>query len=58
MKIRTNLRAGGRKINHNQTLVRDDRKATGVKVWTQLKSGGRRLNHNQTMVRKPDPSAR
>ena len=27
MKIKTNLKAGGRQINHNETLVRDRGKA-------------------------------
>jgi hypothetical protein len=51
MKIRTNLKAGGRKFNHNETLVREGRKPNGVKVRTNLKAGGRLRNHNQILVR-------
>jgi hypothetical protein len=51
MKVRTNLKAGGRKLNHNQTLVRDARRTKWLKVKTNLKAGGRKLNHNQTLVR-------
>lgn len=50
MKIRTNLKAGGRKLNHNQTLVRDTRKTKGVEVKTNVRAGGRMKNHNQTLV--------
>ena len=51
MKIKTNLKAGGYRLNHNQTLVRDARKAKGLKIKTNLKAGGRRVNHNETLVR-------
>ena len=51
MKLKTNLKAGGRRVNHNQTLVRDARKTRGLKVKTNLKAGGKKWNHNQTLVR-------
>jgi hypothetical protein len=36
MKPKTNLKAGGRSINHNQTPVRDSR---GLQVRTGIKAG-------------------
>jgi hypothetical protein len=39
MKIRTQLKAGGRNLNHNETL----------QVRSALKAGGLRLNHNETL---------
>ncbi len=51
MKVKTNLKAGGLAINHNETLVRDIPKARGLKVKTHLKAGGMFLNHNETLVR-------
>jgi len=52
MKVRTNLKAGGVRFNHNETQVRDSAKAKGVKVKTDLKAGGLRLcNHNEILVR-------
>jgi hypothetical protein len=50
MKTRTNVKAGGKTYNHNETLVRDA-KPTGVKVRTTIKAGGKRLNHNETLSR-------
>jgi len=41
MKIKTKLNAGGRDINHNQSL----------RVKSAVKAGGRDINHNQTVVR-------
>ena len=60
MKMKTNLKAGGRRIggtgtNYSQTLVRDN--GAGLKVKTRLKSGivyktsFMKPNHNQTLVR-------
>ena len=46
MKIRTNVKAGGIELNHNQTV--------GLKVKTNIKAGeGDRIvtNHNQTAAR-------
>ena len=39
MKTKTNLKAGGRRLNHNQTLVQDPGKSRGIKVKTNLKAG-------------------
>jgi hypothetical protein len=39
MKIRTQLKAGGRKYNHNETLH----------VRSSLKAGGSSYQHNETM---------
>jgi hypothetical protein len=36
-------------MNHNETLVRDQGKATGLKVKTRLRAGA--INHNETLVR-------
>jgi hypothetical protein len=61
MQVKTQLKAGGRQINHNQTLVRDRTRATAgprpqgkrqaLKVKTQVKAGILTSNHNQTLVR-------
>ena len=45
MKIKTNVKAGGLSINHNQTISR------GLKVKTNVKAGGLSANHNQTTAR-------
>jgi hypothetical protein len=54
MKIKTNVKAGGLSVNHNQTVAR------GLKVKTNVRSGfnpqpdppGKTdLNHNQTLAR-------
>jgi hypothetical protein len=49
MKVKTNLKAGGTSLNHNETLVRD--KAKGLRVKTHLKAGMLSANHNETLVR-------
>ena len=61
MKVKTQVKAGGRVLNHNQTLVRDRAQAPvwtrsqaphpSLKVKTQVKAGGLFYNHNQTLVR-------
>jgi hypothetical protein len=51
MQVKTNLKAGGISFNHNETLVRAQRPATGLKVKTRIKAGGLALNHNETLVR-------
>jgi hypothetical protein len=58
MKVKTNVKAGGHPIQHNQTVAR------GLKVKTNVKAGSIRvpgsgvkasamgsLNHNQTAAR-------
>jgi hypothetical protein len=44
MKIKTNLKAGGHRWNHNQT-------AKGLRAKSGVKAGGFRWNHNQTVAR-------
>jgi hypothetical protein len=61
MQVKTQVKAGGVQLNHNQTLVRDQNRATAdtrpraqrqpLKVKTQLKAGALTTNHNQTLVR-------
>jgi hypothetical protein len=61
MTIRTQLRAGGGQVQHNETLVvRTSLKAgklavnqaanhnEGLRVRSTLKAGGEHLNHNET----------
>ena len=45
MKTKTNVKAGGRKLqNHNETL------RGGLKMKTRVKAGGKKLaNHNETL---------
>ncbi len=47
MKTKSGIKAGGRKFNHNETLVR----MPGLKTKTRIKAGGKRPNHNETLVR-------
>ena len=51
MKVKIQVKAGGLAVNHNQTLVRDQRPTAGLKVKTHIKAGGYGLQHNQTLVR-------
>ena len=51
MQVKTQVKAGGRLINHNQTLVRDPGPRQPLKVKTQVKAGALTTNHNQTLVR-------
>ena len=48
MKVRTNVKAGRKALNHNETLVREGK---GLKVKTHVKAGRLALNHNETLVR-------
>ena len=66
MTIRTNLKAGGVSINHNEALqVRSAIKAGGrrlnhneaLQVRTSLKAGGRLANHNEALKRTEDRQA-
>jgi hypothetical protein len=45
MRIKTNVKASGVGLNHNQATAR------GLKVRTNVKAGGIGLNHNQTVAR-------
>jgi hypothetical protein len=60
MKIKTNAKAGGIHLNHNQGLkLKTQVKAGGInlnhsqglKLKTQVKAGGIHLNHNETPVK-------
>jgi hypothetical protein len=50
MKLKTHIRAGGQKVNHNETLARDSAKGPGLKVKTRVRAGGNKINHNETLV--------
>ncbi len=50
MKTKTHVKAGGDTMNHNETLARATRPATGLKVKTHLKAGALTQNHNETLV--------
>ena len=56
MKIKTNVKAGGINLQHNQTVAR------GLKVKTNAKAGDMMNQHNQTMAQdlrvKTDVKAR
>jgi hypothetical protein len=52
MKVKTNIKAGGLQVKHNETLVRTSKpQPKGLKVKTNIKAGGFQLNHNETVVR-------
>ena len=52
MKLKTNVKAGGRTANHNETVVGQAKK--GLAVRTNVKAGGLASNnHNETIVGKP-----
>ena len=53
MQVKTRIKAGGVSINHNETLVRAQPPAPGLKVKTRVKAGGVSINHNETLVRAP-----
>lgn len=46
MKIKSNVKAGGMKVNHNQTVVKNN----GLRIKSNVKAGGITLNHNQTVA--------
>jgi hypothetical protein len=50
LKVKTHVRAGGPKVNHNETLVKDATTAKSLKVKTHVKAGGPRFNHSETLV--------
>ena len=39
LKVKTNLKAGALRLNHNETLVRDRGKRKSLRVKTNLKAG-------------------
>ena len=45
MKIKTNVKAGGMSMQHNQTMSR------GLKVKSGVKGGEMQLQHNQTVAK-------
>jgi hypothetical protein len=45
MNIRTGVKAGGVKLNHNEKLLR-----SSLVVKTGVKAGGIRLNHNEKLI--------
>ena len=63
MNVKTNVKAGGMQMQHNQTMAR------GLKVKSGIKAGGIQLQHNQAVAKglkvktnvkagwPPDPTA-
>ena len=51
MQVKTRVKAGGRLVNHNETLVRAKGPAPSLKVKTRVKAGRLGGNHNETLVR-------
>ena len=39
MKVKTNVKAGGANLNHNETVLPDAAKAKGLRVKTNVKAG-------------------
>jgi hypothetical protein len=58
MKTKTRIRAGGVRIQHNETLVRDAAKGRGLRVKTHVRAGRVRFQHNETLVRDRPRRAR
>ena len=50
MKKKTHVKAGTLTANHNETLVRTTRPATGLQVKTHVKAGALTQNHNETLA--------
>ena len=44
MRVKSNVKAGGTYLNHNQTVK-------GLRVKSSVKAGGFGLNHSQTVGR-------
>jgi hypothetical protein len=57
MKTRTHIKAGGRRMNHNQTLVCDAAQRR-LHVRTGINAGGRKLNHSETLSRDVLPASK
>ena len=53
MQVKTQVKAGGLPMNHNQTLVRDRVPRQPLKVKTHVQAGRMSANHNQTLVCAP-----
>ena len=54
MKIKTNVKAGGVPLNHNQTVVRSLNVKSGIKAGSPtlpLPPPEASINHNQTVAR-------
>jgi hypothetical protein len=43
MRVKSNIKAGGTTVNHNQSVK-------GLKVKSSVKAGGLVTNHNQTLA--------
>jgi hypothetical protein len=52
MRVKSNIKAGGSNLNHNQTTAGDTAVGRSLKVRTNIKAGGNNLNHNETMARE------
>jgi hypothetical protein len=51
VRVKTRVRAGGKQLNHNETLAACSKTTRGLKIKTRVKAGGVRLdNHNETLV--------
>jgi hypothetical protein len=51
MRVRSNVKAGGVQVNHNQTINREKK---GLRVKSNVKAGALTDNHNQTVVREKE----
>ena len=51
MRTKTTVKAGGININHNQNLITDCIKPSGVRVKTSLKAGQLTTNHSHALLR-------
>jgi hypothetical protein len=49
MKIKSNVKAGGQYVNHNETMI-SNKKSKSLTIKTGVKAGGISWNHNETMV--------
>lgn len=48
MRVKSNVKAGGTLVNHNQTATSAGK---GLRVKSNVKAGGTSGNHNQTTAR-------